>query len=137
CFVFQAEDGIRDRNVTGVQTCALPIFRGTGRVDLYRSKIDGSRIAITGDVVGDPDEPGADRVSTVEFVCDLGPFEDGGWIWFDLTSDTDVELLSGGWFATVDAPATRPDAAPDGSPDPSVQVPNDRRVTIGIPTFKL
>src|SRR5699024_11828295 len=22
----QAEDGIRDRNVTGVQTCALPIF---------------------------------------------------------------------------------------------------------------
>src|SRR5699024_11442105 len=25
---FQAEDGIRDRNVTGVQTCALPIFPG-------------------------------------------------------------------------------------------------------------
>src|SRR5207249_5486522 len=24
-FFFQAEDGIRDRNVTGVQTCALPI----------------------------------------------------------------------------------------------------------------
>src|SRR5207249_9248968 len=24
---FQAEDGIRDRNVTGVQTCALPISR--------------------------------------------------------------------------------------------------------------
>src|SRR5699024_699015 len=25
-FVSQAEDGIRDRNVTGVQTCALPIY---------------------------------------------------------------------------------------------------------------
>src|SRR5207248_8709243 len=25
-FFFQAEDGIRDRTVTGVQTCALPIF---------------------------------------------------------------------------------------------------------------
>src|SRR6266704_4625006 len=25
-FFFQAEDGIRVRNVTGVQTCALPIF---------------------------------------------------------------------------------------------------------------
>src|SRR5699024_11922208 len=25
-FFFQAEDGIRDRIVTGVQTCALPIF---------------------------------------------------------------------------------------------------------------
>src|SRR5699024_11599352 len=27
-FFFQAEDGIRDRNVTGVQTCALPILNG-------------------------------------------------------------------------------------------------------------
>src|SRR5438132_11521809 len=26
CFFFQAEDGIRDHCVTGVQTCALPIF---------------------------------------------------------------------------------------------------------------
>src|SRR5206468_6189207 len=27
-FFFQAEDGIRDLIVTGVQTCALPIFQG-------------------------------------------------------------------------------------------------------------
>src|SRR5207245_7453572 len=27
-FFFQAEDGIRDATVTGVQTCALPISRG-------------------------------------------------------------------------------------------------------------
>src|SRR5207253_6914834 len=27
-FFFQAEDGIRDGHVTGVQTCALPICRG-------------------------------------------------------------------------------------------------------------
>src|SRR5437773_7040600 len=27
-FFFQAEDGIRDRDVTGVQTCALPIYLG-------------------------------------------------------------------------------------------------------------
>src|SRR5215204_4522313 len=27
-FFFQAEDGIRDHCVTGVQTCALPIFSG-------------------------------------------------------------------------------------------------------------
>src|SRR5699024_11599943 len=31
-FFFQAEDGIRDRNVTGVQTCALPICRGSTQV---------------------------------------------------------------------------------------------------------
>src|SRR5205823_8860321 len=29
-FFFQAEDGIRDKLVTGVQTCALPIFAGAG-----------------------------------------------------------------------------------------------------------
>src|SRR5690606_13563224 len=34
CFFFQAEDGIRDFHVTGVQTCALPIFvePGTNKV---------------------------------------------------------------------------------------------------------
>src|SRR6266540_1936727 len=30
-FFFQAEDGIRDRDVTGVQTCALPIWSMTPR----------------------------------------------------------------------------------------------------------
>src|SRR2546429_4238435 len=30
-FFFQAEDGIRDVAVTGVQTCALPISHGGGR----------------------------------------------------------------------------------------------------------
>src|SRR5438552_6628337 len=29
-FFFQAEDGIRDDLVTGVQTCALPIYFGSG-----------------------------------------------------------------------------------------------------------
>src|SRR2546430_8000139 len=29
-FFFQAEDGIRDLTVTGVQTCALPIWRARG-----------------------------------------------------------------------------------------------------------
>src|SRR2546430_6278081 len=34
-FFFQAEDGIRDLTVTGVQTCALPIFGlGTLTLDL-------------------------------------------------------------------------------------------------------
>src|SRR5207249_7259692 len=31
-FFFQAEDGIRDRNVTGVQTCALPICQRLARI---------------------------------------------------------------------------------------------------------
>src|SRR5690348_17724290 len=32
CFFFQAEDGIRDGRVTGVQTCALPIFAAAGDI---------------------------------------------------------------------------------------------------------
>src|SRR2546430_10029827 len=31
-FFFQAEDGIRDLTVTGVQTCALPISAGERRI---------------------------------------------------------------------------------------------------------
>src|SRR3712207_7394456 len=34
CFFFQAEDGIRDIGVTGVQTCALPISAGAGAIAL-------------------------------------------------------------------------------------------------------
>src|SRR6266516_852375 len=38
-FFFQAEDGIRDRTVTGVQTCALPIWCSPG----WRSAQHGRR----------------------------------------------------------------------------------------------
>src|SRR6266702_7483479 len=34
-FFFQAEDGIRDGHVTGVQTCALPIFLGLAQSELH------------------------------------------------------------------------------------------------------
>src|SRR5438445_835359 len=48
CFFFQAEDGIRDIGVTGVQTCALPIFsrrRSTSRL-ARRVEWDASRRAL-------------------------------------------------------------------------------------------
>src|SRR6266446_8834665 len=38
-FFFQAEDGIRDYKVTGVQTCALPI---SGHVDLDNEGLEGT-----------------------------------------------------------------------------------------------
>ena len=34
-FFFQAEDGIRDRDVTGVQTCALPTSEVTASKALF------------------------------------------------------------------------------------------------------
>src|SRR5208283_5579129 len=41
-FFFQAEDGIRDRDVTGVQTCALPICRSTAH---WRSGCSPCRVS--------------------------------------------------------------------------------------------
>src|SRR2546429_9205226 len=38
CFFFQAEDGIRDVAVTGVQTCALPISIAYGKNQFERPK---------------------------------------------------------------------------------------------------
>src|SRR5215813_1763487 len=34
-FFFQAEDGIRDADVTGVQTCALPIYGRLAEIDVF------------------------------------------------------------------------------------------------------
>src|SRR3712207_3725635 len=49
-FFFQAEDGIRDIGVTGVQTCALPIFEGKeapadGVITGY-GRVDGRMVAV-------------------------------------------------------------------------------------------
>src|SRR2546430_11047716 len=39
-FVFQAEDGIRDWTVTGVQTCALPICSGLQLLlDVFKGRL--------------------------------------------------------------------------------------------------
>src|SRR2546425_10193618 len=40
-FFFQAEDGIRDKLVTGVQTCALPIWGGGDLLDGDRRRGGG------------------------------------------------------------------------------------------------
>src|SRR3712207_6866528 len=44
CFFFQAEDGIRDIGVTGVQTCALPISAGPAEAGGWRRACLGLRI---------------------------------------------------------------------------------------------
>src|SRR5699024_10342779 len=62
-FVVQAEDGIRDRNVTGVQTCALPISQAEVEQDAD-GNIVGDRIEVRlkdGDI-GVTDANGVDYV---------------------------------------------------------------------------
>ncbi len=85
---------------------------GSGRVDLYRTKATGARIFVEGrGFAGTEDAP-----ETLEIEVGLGPFEDGGWIWFDVTTDSKVTLLGGGWYAPIPAPGTA-------------------NIAVGIPTF--
>ena len=86
-------------------------LEGTGRVDVYRTKADGSPIFVRGVVL---DGPGRHEL---DLELDLHPFEDGGWYWFDLTTDADeLTLHAGGWYA-----------AEEGA--------GRAAVTIGMPTF--
>ncbi|KAA0109391.1 glycosyltransferase [Mycolicibacterium sp. P9-22] len=86
---------------------------GSARVDVYRSKATGARITVGGTAAAGVEGGGP---GVVEFEVDLAPFEDGGWIWFDITTDTQVTVHSAGWYAPQPAP---------GRAD----------VAVGIPTF--
>src|SRR5439155_15327380 len=44
-FFFQAEDGIRDGHVTGVQTCALPIYNDIKRINFHYNKAKSIKAA--------------------------------------------------------------------------------------------
>jgi galactofuranosylgalactofuranosylrhamnosyl-N-acetylglucosaminyl-diphospho-decaprenol beta-1,5/1,6-galactofuranosyltransferase len=86
-------------------------WEGTGRVDVYRTKADGSHIFERGVVL-----TGSGR-QELDVPLDLRPFEDGGWYWFDLTTDGgELTLHAGGWY-TNEEPSGR------------------AAVTIGTPTF--
>lgn len=85
---------------------------GSGRVDLYRTKATGARIFVEGRAFSSE----GDRPTVVEVEVGLQPFEDGGWIWFDITTDSAATLHSAGWYAPVPAPGVA-------------------NVAVGIPTF--
>src|SRR5688572_31553693 len=65
CFFFQAEDGIRDLTVTGVQTCALPIWIRDGAVviDVGINRLPDGKLA--GDVEYAPAAQRAARITPV------------------------------------------------------------------------
>src|SRR2546430_15365425 len=91
-FFFQAEDGIRDLTVTGVQTCALPIYReervleriarhAEEDVTLVLAMIDAAEqrlLAVDGidahaRVVAGGDEIGADGLGIARQLAELEP----------------------------------------------------------------
>src|SRR5271163_4133255 len=97
-------------------TCTSVVLRaeltGSGRVDVYRTKATGARIFVEGREFASA----GDQPVTVELQVALAPFEDGGWIWFDITTDSKVTLGSAGWYSDKPAPGVA-------------------NVAVGIPTF--
>ena len=86
---------------------------GSARVDVYRSKATGARITVGGSAVASAD---ATTPTFAEFEIGLDAFEDGGWIWFDVTTDAKATLHGAGWYAPRPAPGRA-------------------NVAVGIPTF--
>src|SRR2546430_12603313 len=81
-FFFQAEDGIRDLTVTGVQTCALPIsLQATGLAKSYRSRQvvrDLSLELERGEVVGLLGPNGAGKTTAFYMIVGLVPCDEIG-----------------------------------------------------------
>src|SRR5207249_8489837 len=76
-FFFQAEDGIRDRNVTGVQTCALPISQ------IQRPAVDQLAYVLALNVLHD-DKVDATNFVEIEDRADVRMIERGGQASFAL-----------------------------------------------------
>src|SRR3712207_5894188 len=78
-FFFQAEDGIRDIGVTGVQTCALPIYLEAGALLHLHDPVDDLLRRLPGDrlAAGRAVRPAGARVEEPEVVVDLGDRADG------------------------------------------------------------
>ena len=102
------------RRWSTVESVVLRIeLTGSARVDVYRSKATGARITVGGAPVtsGDSNEP-----ASLEFEIGLDAFEDGGWIWFDIPTESKTTVHSAGWYAPMPAPGRA-------------------KVAVGIPTF--
>ncbi|ERS51350.1 MULTISPECIES: glycosyltransferase [Corynebacterium] len=94
-------------------------IEGQANISLYRSKHDGQRISVGNHLVGTGEH---------EFELPLKNFEDGGWLWFDITAEKETTLAHAAW-CSPHAPGAQ--ILPDGTE----VAPSEKRVAVGIPTF--
>ncbi|MGO1446423.1 glycosyltransferase [Corynebacterium casei] len=94
-------------------------IEGEANISIYRSKQDGQRISVANHLVD---------TGHHEFELPLKNFEDGGWLWFDVTAESEATISQAAWCAPS-APGQQ--TMPDGS---TIE-PSEKRVSVGIPTF--
>ena len=92
---------------------------GEANISIYRSKEDGQRISVANHLVDSGHH---------EFEIPLKNFEDGGWLWFDVTAETETVISDAAWCAPH-APGEQ--ILPDGT----ALAPSAKKVAVGIPTF--
>ncbi|WP_306744265.1 glycosyltransferase [Saccharothrix yanglingensis] len=77
--------------------------RGSGRIDVYRSKPSGDVVHLDGRFVKD-----ASEWTALEFAVSLKPFEDGGFIWFDVfTHESPLAVRDAEWAVRTPLPPQR------------------------------
>src|SRR2546429_6205891 len=84
-FFFQAEDGIRDVAVTGVQTCALPILRFASREKAVLAQVEVGAAVVPGGGATEWLCALAGRSRALEIICGANDFdadtaEKYGWV---------------------------------------------------------
>ncbi|MFL6119616.1 glycosyltransferase [Actinophytocola sp.] len=74
--------------------------RGAGRIEVYRSKPNGDLVHLKGTAVHAEED-----WQTLEFDVALTPFEDGGWLWFDVfTENTPIDIADACWLSDKPLP---------------------------------
>ena len=75
-------------------------LRGSGRIEVYRSKSNGDIVHLQGAPVHAEDD-----WETLEFRLTLAPFEDGGWLWFDVfTENSELTVAEAVWLSDEPVP---------------------------------
>src|SRR5699024_11950872 len=82
-FFFQAEDGIRDRNVTGVQTCALPISSASASTPIAFTLASNSSNKLFIPVIVPPALIKSSIIQTLAPSCKLRLGNTIDWIFLD------------------------------------------------------
>lgn len=91
---------------------------GRATISVYRSKHDGTRVSVTN----------VEATGSIEIPLKLSNFEDGGWLWFDVTAEDDTRIADAAWCSPQEPKEQELD-------DGTVVPPQPKQVAVGIPTF--